>query len=287
MNTLLLALVVSVVSPVATENVCRSVRTCDVGLGTDAPVCRQVQVCDSPKPLAKAKAKKHKKRLAHKPPVTSVPPPPAVAQTPVFAPHCDAPREVTVVRDRETRLQPVVYYVETKKFDCETKPQSPPFFVWGPHVALGLGARFPHTSGLVGVRAELSWFGLEAYSAFAYGWGGQALFYPYRGKRFAVNLTLGVLGGGHNKVSVTDVYRTWDVTAGAGLEYRIWKGLTATLDWRLSAPNPVYILQHDKPVYDATGAQVYGPAGEYLDVKHVLQNSLAGSHALVGAMWQF
>lgn len=271
----LLLMTLFAVPAFAAEDDCEPVTVCNAALGADGPSCYTVRVCDPV--LAKKQA--HKKKVAHKAKKPAPTPPAAEApalvdEVPVApssyqliqvqAPSCPLPAQGTVV----------------------TKKESPPVLLVGPHGALSFGYGTPNVWGLLGLRAELSWFGLEAYSLFTYGWGAQALFYPYRGERLNIDLTLGALAWG-DYVSVKDIPRTWDVTAGAGLEYLFREHLALTVDWRATAPNPFYVVAHDKPVFDASGAQVYGEAGKYLDVKHVVKNALTQSQILVGLMVRF
>jgi hypothetical protein len=83
------------------------------------------------------------------------------------------------------------------------------------------------------------------------------------------------------------VPRDWDISVGAGAEYRVAKHVWLTGDLRWRIPNPVFIVEHDDPVYREDGSQVYGPDGRYLDVPNVLQNTLSESHLYLGALVRF
>lgn len=189
----------------------------------------------------------------------------------------------------------VVERIVEKKVVCPpapvVKPTPPPEDPWyrlAGIVEVGGGARAPHWEGLAGLRVTFPKvrLGLQAHTNLQYGLGLEGLVYPIMTKSVNWKLNLGVNVINPKLLSTTDVPRTWDVTAGTGVEILLpVKHLYAfTIDWRMSAPNPVYILQHDKPIYQ-NGAQVYGEAGRYLDVKHVLGNSFTQGHLLVGLLF--
>jgi hypothetical protein len=164
-------------------------------------------------------------------------------------------------------------------------PKKDPSFVIGPRLALGLGVREPNVSGLVGLRAHYrpAHLGLEAYYLFDYGVGAQLLVYPYQGEKLDVHVNAGALFPG-SYLSVNDVPRTWDLTVGAGLEYQVVRHVSLTLDWRWATPSPVFMAEHDDPLFDPAGRQVYGNAGRYLDVGAVMGNSFTQSQVLLGVM---
>ena len=161
-----------------------------------------------------------------------------------------------------------------------------PWLLLRGHVAVGVGARDPHFSGLLGLRAHFPkvHLGAEAYSAFAFGLGLQGLVYPIQGEKVNWHLNLGVLGLSHSYLSTQDVPRTWDLTAGTGVEIKLVKHLSLAIDWRMSVPSPVFIATHSSPVF-INGAQVMGEEGKYLDVKHVLGNSFTQSQLLLGLLF--
>ncbi len=161
-----------------------------------------------------------------------------------------------------------------------------PDFLAGAHLALGLGARFPNSSGQFGIRLSYApiHLGAEVYTGFDYGGGVNLLVYTVQG-RLKHHIDLGVFGFEQNlKLSTQDVPRTYDVTVGTGLEYKLFKHVSATLDWRLAFPDPGFVFSHNRPVHDASGQQIYGQAGRYLDVGNVFKNSLSQSQVLVGIL---
>jgi len=154
------------------------------------------------------------------------------------------------------------------------------------HVALGVGAREPHFSGLLGLRGYFPKIrlGVEGYTAFDYGVGLQGLVYPYQGTNLNWHLDLGLLGFGKHYVSAQDVPRPWDVTVGTGLEYKLTKHTSLALDWRWAIPSPIFIAENGWPRFNG-GAQILGPDGRYLDVAQVFGNSFTESHLLLGLLF--
>lgn len=205
-----------------------------------------------------------------------------VRRKPVTAkPVEPAPVVVVVVEDKPSK-DPFVQELSPKK-----NPDEGPSLVISPRVALGgTIVERPKGEALVGVRlwAPRLNLGVEAYSSFSYGFGIQGLVYAYRAKDFDWHLNAGVLGLGKNLISVSDVPRDWDLTVGTGVEYKVAKFLVLTADYRWSIPDPLYVSDHNQPVLDANGTQVYGQAGRYLDTGNVVGNSLTQGHFLFGVM---
>lgn len=194
----------------------------------------------------------------------------------------EVPADVTV-----TSPAPTSWEVTRGKANVTwVERQDDPWFRLMGHVAVGVGARVPHWSGLLGLRVAFPkvHLGAEVYTPFQYGLGFQGLVYPIETKNVNWHLNLGVLGLGKSFLSTQDVPRTWDLTVGTGVEIALVKHLALAIDWRMSVPSPVFIADHSSPVY-SNGNQVTGEAGRYLDVKHVLGNSFTQSQLLVGLLF--
>ena len=165
--------------------------------------------------------------------------------------------------------------------------ETDPDLILGGRLALGFGPRVPVLTALAGLRLHyLPWhLGAEGYTLFNHGWGGQVLFYPYQGKKVYAHVNAGLIADAAAKLSTQDLPRAWDVTLGAGLEYRLFKHLSLVGDYRLAFPSPAFVVGHNGPVY-AGGRQLTGEAGRYLDLKHVFGNSLTQSQVLLGIMFR-
>lgn len=157
--------------------------------------------------------------------------------------------------------------------------------LWMGHAAVGFGAPYQDSSGLLGLRVKVpaASLGVEAYTAFDYGLGIMALVYPYQDDILAWHLNLGVLGWQGERLSTWDVPRTWDITAGTGIEVKLMKHLSFTFDYKASLPSPIFIAEHSSPVF-VDGAQILGEDGRYLDVKHVLGNSFLEGQLMFGLL---
>jgi hypothetical protein len=229
--------------------------------------CHDAKCVCTPGPTRKAKAKKAKPApVIVRIPEEAMPPPvPAITETPVVTPA----------------TQPAPAKTEA------TQPQpAEPKLVVGARVGFGFGARGPHfTEGLLGFRLHYlpAHLGVELYNLFDYGLGAQLLVYPYQGTKLNVHLNTGFLGFGQHKLSTVDVPREWDLTLGAGLEYRLFKNLALTADWRWAMPSPVFVAENGWPKFDGS-SQILGQNGRYLDVKRVVGNSLTESHLVLGLM---
>ena len=157
--------------------------------------------------------------------------------------------------------------------------------ILGGRLAVGFGPRVPNLTALLGLRAHyVPWhLGAEAYTLFNHGWGGQVLVYPYQGQKIDVHVNLGIVATAGAKLSTQDLSRPWDLTIGAGLEYHLFKHLSLVADYRIAIPSLIFIANHNNKVY-SNGAQVTGPAGQYLHVGHVLGNCLTQGQVLLGIM---
>lgn len=236
----------------------------------EAPTCHTVwvpvKVCDAPKKAPKKKVTK--KPVAPKKEALAV----AEPEKAVVAPE----------PVKEVVAEPVVVAVVEPTKAVET-PEDP-LVVVGLRGAVGVGVRneydtWGHTSALLGVRVRFPkvHLGLDAYTPFDYGTVAvQALVYPYQGEKLNWQVGVGVLSTGALALSTGDVPRTWDATLGTGIEYKLAKHVSLTVDWRGSLPSPVFMADQEQAVA--------GKDGRYLDVKHVLGNTLTQSQVLVGLM---
>ncbi len=237
---------------------------------TPSSTCYTVEVCSTPATQVTREIKPKAK--------------PAPKRKPLVKKESAPAERLIVVKEKTVIKEKVVYKDATPKKDAG------PFLVIGPRAALGYGLQVgpgpADPSGLVGVRAHIPslHLGLDAYIAFDYGVGVQGLVYPYQGDRLNVHLNAGVIGFTGDDLSVSDVPRPWDLTLGAGVEYKLIKNLSVTFDSRWALPSPFKMADKANPVYDANGNQVYGPMGRYLDVGHVLGNSFAQQQFLLGLM---
>jgi hypothetical protein len=197
-------------------------------------------------------------------------------------------REVPVEVTSEITVHspaPTTWEVTQGKANVTWVERKPWYLLMG-HAAVGVGARDPHFSGLLGLRATFPKvrLGAEAYSAFAFGGSVQGLVYPVLSEKMNWHLSLGVLGFGQKYLSTQDVPRTWDLTAGTGVEVKLDRHFSLAVDWRMSVPSPVFIAGHSSPIF-VNGAQILGEGGKYLHVGHVLGNSFTQSHLLVGLLF--
>lgn len=236
----------------------------------DEMTCRTVTVCDkNKKPAPKKVVKKAKKKVIVMP-----------------EEHIKGDPKPEVIR---LPTQQVVVIVE-KKAPEKTEDE---FLLFGPRLAVGLGARDPSPEALLGLRGHIPslHLGAEVYTSFDFGFGLQALVYPIQGRLVNWHLNAGVLLFGDDQISTPDVPRTWDLTLGTGMEAKLWpleggRFVALTLDYRWAIPSPVFITQNDQPLF-SDNQQIYGPDGRYLDTKAVLGNSLSGGHFLLGVLVQF
>lgn len=159
-------------------------------------------------------------------------------------------------------------------------------WILGLHGAVGLGFRDPNTSGLLGLRLRYKplHLGLEAYTAFDYGNAVQLMVYTVQGKRFSHHIDVGVLFTGKHLLSTQDIPRTWDATLGTGIEYKLFKYLSLTADWRLAFPSPAFVAGNNYPIRNPDGTQVFGQPGRYISTGNAIGNSLTQSQFLLGVL---
>lgn len=169
----------------------------------------------------------------------------------------------------------------TKPAKIEVKKEIEPAVIVGGRIALGAGLRVPNGPELqAGVRVHVPKFrlGLDVATSFAFGTGAAVLVYPWQGEKLNWHINAGVLGTGNQYLSTTDVPRTWDLTLGTGIEYRVHRHISLTADYRAAIPSPVFIVQHD--------SRIPGSMQPYLDSPMVLGNSFTQGHFLVGVMFR-
>lgn len=71
-------------------------------------------------------------------------------------------------------------------------------------------------------------------------------------------------------VSVAVVPRTWDLTLGTGLDFRVWRRLSLTADWRVFLPSPFQVITS------------YGDFSRL-----IYREAFQGGQAWFGASWSF
>lgn len=208
------------------------------------------------------------------------------------------PEPVVVVKEVEVVRE--VEVVKTVEVVREVPAAQPPEssesdFKFTLHGAVGVGVKdagddWASASGMVGLRFQHkpSRLGAEAYSSLDRGVGLDVMFWTLQGQRLSHHIHLGVhfSGANFNKFSVDDVPRSFDLTAGTGIEIPVTKKLDITVDWKMRIPNPIFILKNDSPKLDVDGNQLFGPGGKYLDGWNVLGNSLAQSQVFVGVLYR-
>lgn len=214
--------------------------------------CALMLVC--PKPIVKVAPKKLKPKPAPKP-------------TPK-APEC--PKCATIIYQNPTE---VIFVTETIRVPAPVPEAPKPIVGVGLRVGLGASTCVRSPIPLVGVRIRGGLFGVDISSHFAYGGNIQALLYPVRGD-VSWYVGAGVLGFGTRYLSAIDVPRTWDITAGTGIEWKFLKHLSLFADLRTSVPNPVVLSTLAQPDAD----------GRHLNVGNVVGNSLWRSQVFAGIM---
>lgn len=229
----------------------------------DADGCHMVKVCELKKPVAKKKAVKKPSKV-----VTIVASEPKLIKK-------EEPKPVVAAKPRTA---PAVKK-EVKKAPAKVVEKESDWSL-GLHAALGLGPELPNSSALLGLRGRYKPFhlGLEAYTAFDYGEGVQLLVYTVQG-RLSHHFNAGFLFPRGTLLSTTDVPRTWDLTVGTGLEFKLIDRLSLTADWRAALPSPVFMAAPEQAVA--------GEDGRYMDVKHVIGNTLTQSQIMVGLLFHF
>lgn len=259
---------------------------------------QQVQeLCTPSKPPAKKVVKKKKKKVAQKQVVKKEEPP---KPTPTVDVTCVGPATVQVtdgpVNVVVTELPPPPPKVEVKVVTVR-EPVLPPKkplpersdVEIGFHMALGVGVLNPDNdlgavSGFGGFRFHHlpTHLGAEAVFALDKGVGLEGMYYTYETDDLSHHVDLGFLfSGPFNKLSVGDVPRNYDLTFGTGLDIPLNTEVDLTLDLKWRFPDPIFVATHAGPVYK-DGQQVYGEEGKYLDVPHVLGNSLGQTQLFIG-----
>jgi len=207
------------------------------------------------------------------PPVVVAPPPPVVVPPP-------APPVVV--------LPPKVVCLKEKCPDYESLAVIPEG-----HLAVGVGAQAPWSSGLLGLRLEFpkAYFGLEPFVSIPFGAGVDGLVYAYRGKvvqfyplsvgfmlNFNYNQASGAFGSPNRFLSDQDVNRLIDLRVGAGLQFKVACHVLLTLDWRASIPDPVKLARENGV------CQNCGGASRALDAGAAVGNAFAQSQLLLGVL---
>jgi hypothetical protein len=141
---------------------------------------------------------------------------------------------------------PVTVVVQQSQAQTQTAPQAqwqwkPSWFGIGGRGAVGLYTCSPYVFGLLGLRAksERLHLGLDLSTNFSYGFGASLLVYPYIGQTTSWHFNAGFMGFAPMTFANGSIPRTWDLTLGTGLEFRLpvhWLSLTA--DWRYAVANP-------------------------------------------------
>ncbi len=109
---------------------------------------------------------------------------------------------------------------------------------WNPTTA-------PFTLRLAGqIRApKYTPVSLEISAVIPCGFGANLLFDVFQSDRVRVHLLdLGIFWNAFKPVSVQRLHRDFDLTAGLGLDVRVWKTLSVSADWRVFLPNPATTL---------------------------------------------
>ncbi len=84
---------------------------------------------------------------------------------------------------------------------------------------------------------------LEINAVIPCGFGVNLLFDVFRSDRLRVHLLdLGVFWNAFKPVSVQRLHRQFDLTAGLGVDVRVWRTLSVSADWRVFLPNPMTTL---------------------------------------------
>lgn len=122
-----------------------------------------------------------------------------------------------------------------------------PFLIGG-HVAIGGGASRPYVFGQVGLRlSERHVFvALELSSLMQAGFAADFLVYLVTVRRVQVHLIdpgVGWNAFGYT-LSTPDVKRSLDLRLGAGVEVRLRRHASLTVDWKVSLPDPAFVITH-------------------------------------------
>ncbi len=188
-------------------------------------------------------------------------------------PHIVLPSRTVVVEEVPVPIEQPTVFVP------------PPFpLQFGVRGAVGLATIDPHVAGEVGLRLHLmpAHLALDGYTDFHYGYGVQLLGYPVQGEHFLWHINAGVLFPVYGAyLDVVDINRTWDLTAGTGIEIPILRWLAFTADYRLNFADPAYINTHVTPATNSAGAICYAP---YISPGHYVGNTFLGSRVWIGLM---
>lgn len=130
---------------------------------------------------------------------------------------------------------------EARRFRNDSDP-----FLVGAHVATGFGANSPYVFGQLGVRfTERHMFlGIELSSLLQAGFAADALIYVVKLRPVGVHIIdpgIGWSPFGHY-LSNPDVKRSIDLRLGAGVEVRVCRHAYLTADWKVSFPNPAFVI---------------------------------------------
>jgi len=122
---------------------------------------------------------------------------------------------------------------------------SDPFLITG-YAALGVSSNSPYVFGQFGIRLSERhlFFGIQLSTLLQAGFAADALLYFVKVKRFAIHLVdpgVGWSPFGHY-ISVPYVRRNLDLRLGVGFELRVCRHAYATFDWKVSFPNPGYVI---------------------------------------------
>lgn len=122
-------------------------------------------------------------------------------------------------------------------------------------------------TGHVGVRLRMpkyTPFVLEVSAVFPYGFGANLGVDVVHTNRVRLHIVdFGVFGNFTVPVSVARLERKMDFTVGLGLEVKLTKTVSMTLDWRIFLPPPAATLRHygdfARPLYDEAlkGGQIW------------------------------
>ena len=160
------------------------------------------------------------------------------------------------------------------------------------HLGVGVGARQPYASGLIGLRIEFPtvYLGVEPFISVPFGAGVDGMVYVYRGPvvqvyplsvGFMVNFNHsadGVFGAGNRFLSDQDINRNIDLRLGAGVQIRLRCKLSLAVDWRVSLPDPVKLGSGTCYNCGTSGA-------ERINGVAAVKNALAESQLIVGLLF--
>lgn len=236
---------------------------------------------------------------------------PVFADKPVLPPvvHHKKHKKIVVVVPRKPKKPPVVVAppLVFPPVVIMKPPVAPPAIVVLPcpvvcppegtsvvslHLGVGVGARQPYVSGLIGLRIEFPtvYLGVEPFISIPFGAGIDGMVYAYRGKvvqvyplsvGFMVNFNHsadGVFGAGNRFLSDQDINRNIDLRLGAGVQIKINCFLKLAIDWRVSIPDPVKLGNGTCYNCGTSGA-------ERINGVAAVKNALAESQLMVGLLF--